>query len=533
VATFTLAGNVDDLTGADCARVSEVRIRASHRLVSPTGVAYTLDTLVEADAGAFSVELPSDALPAPYSFTVEAPQIGMSWEVMPGATGETKTLAPAPQNTYPATSDPIVLAARPAGRQVGRLTVDPAYPVTATNFQTIQAAVDAGKALQDAALQQTSSAPGEFSTKGSGKGPDYRVDVVIAAGTYVEKVGGDDYVNLIGATGDPADVVIESNVTAGITGVLHQFGPGYIEGITLRSYGVGAADTGPKYPLHVTTGGPGAFVAVNCRFTSTNTGGAGSFGMDGGAGLFAYFYGCAFSHLSSGLMNAHGGSGNTTPVVVVWEDCTNNGPFTYDEQGAATDDIWLIDSTPATLTTGGTTTDRLTGTPPRPTGALGTGGQAYYYPEDATGPFPVTQVFGSGDQAAFSPPNGRIYYVPIDITTAIHRTHMGIVAASAGGIAEIWTKRLESTPPPTGAPQTRSIGTLVSGVNEVEAYHYDTFYPGETHLYAIVKIVSGSPSLQGSLTLASGAYYSDNNGTTITAVPGATRVPVIRLRSDT
>jgi hypothetical protein len=47
-----------------------------------------------------------------------------------------------------------------------------------------------------------------------------------------------------------------------------------------------------------------------------------------------------------------------------------------------------------------------------------------------------------------------------------------------------------------------------------------------------VQATSGTPSLQGSLTQAAGAYYSDNGGTTITAVPGGTRVPVVRLRSD-
>jgi hypothetical protein len=436
----------------------------------------------------------------------------------------------APQVTYPITSDPIVTAARPAGRRVATLSVDPGFAVSSTNFHTIQDAIEEAKVLQDAEIQQGSLAPGEFSTLGGPKGPDYAVDIIIAAGTYDEALGGDDWINLIGATGDPTDVVVETDTTGG--GTLHQFGPNYVEGITFNALELtGVADTGPKYALHITTGGPGAFVAINCVFASVNGGGAGSVGMDGGAGLFAYFYGCAHSHLSSGAMNVHGGAGNTTPVVVVWEQCTNNGPFAYDEQGSATDDIWLISSTPMTLNTGGTTTDHTTGTPPRPTGALGTLGQAYYYPEDITGPYPVVQTYGAADQAAFSPPTGRIYWVPLDLATAIHRTHTGVVAAAAGGVVGTHTIR-QTTPPPTGNPATRDSPTIAgAGAVDVEAYYYNTFYPGETQVYAVIRITSGTPSLQGSLTQAAGAYYSDNNGTTITAVPGGTRVPVVRLRS--
>jgi hypothetical protein len=434
-----------------------------------------------------------------------------------------------PQTTYPTTADAIILAARPTGRTIATLTVDTRFDGSATNFHLIGDALTQAATLQDAAIQQGSLAPGEFSTLGSPRGPDYRVDIIVAAGTYTEELGAGSWVNLVGATGDPDDVVIQTNATGG--GVFHPFGPLYVEGIRFNALtNGGAPDTGPKYPVHLTTGGPGAAVFVACKFISTNPGGSGSFGMDGGGGLFVYFYDSDFS-APGGVMNLHGGTGNTTPVVVVWENCTNNGDFTYSEDGSATDDVWLIGSTGGALDTTGAVTEHTAGTPPRPAGALGALGQSYYYPEDITGPHPVTQTYGAGDQASFTPVANRVYYVRVTPTSAIHRTHMGVVAAAAGGVVGVRSVR-RATPYPTGdTPGLGSTGTLVVGANDVQSNFYDTYYPGES-VWVIVQATSGTPSLQGSLTQAAGAYYSDNGGTTITAVPGGTRVPVVRLRSD-
>lgn len=435
-----------------------------------------------------------------------------------------------PQDTYPSTSDPIILAARPGGRRIETLTVDTAFAESATNFHTINEAIEEAKDLQEAAIQQGSLAPGEFSVLGNPVGPDYSVDIIIAEGIYDEELGSDAYINLIGATGDPDDVVVETNNTGG--GTFHPFGPCYVEGVRFNALTAGGApDTGPKYPMHITTGGPGAVVLVNCKFISTNPAAAGSVGMDGGNGLFVYFYDCDQSHMSSGEMNLHGGATNTVPVTVVWENCTNNGDFAYDEIGSATDEVWVIGCTPNTLDSGGTTNDHLTGTPPRAVDAMSTAGLAYYYPQRITGAFPYIETFGTADQAAFSPPVGRIYYIPVDLPNAMHRTHHGVVANSSGGAVGIRSGR-RTTPPATGDPGLQSIGTMTAGINDVGFYYYDTFYPGETQVYVMVAVTSGSPSLMGSLAMAAGAYQSDNNGATITAVPGGSRVPVVRLRSD-
>jgi hypothetical protein len=255
-----------------------------------------------------------------------------------------------PSSLYPTTSDPIILDARPSGRIIASLTVNTTNPEMGTNYHTIGDAVEAAKVLQDAEIQQTSLAPGEFSTLGSPKGPDYGVDIFVSPGTYTESIGNDGWINLVGTTGDPDDVIIESNITG--SGTLHAFGPTYLEGITFKALpNGGTPDTGPKYPIHITTGGPGSVIAVNCKFLSTNPGGAGSAGADSGNDLLIYFYQCEFSHLTTGLMNLHGGPSNDSPVTLIWEDCVNNGDFSYSQSGSATDEVWLLSSTGGSLVT--------------------------------------------------------------------------------------------------------------------------------------------------------------------------------------
>jgi hypothetical protein len=96
VATFTLSGEINELTGVDATRVTVVKVRASRQLFSPTGAAYAQEITVPVIGGAFSVLLPSDATPTPYTFTVIAEQIGMVWAGIPkGATSATVDLGDA------------------------------------------------------------------------------------------------------------------------------------------------------------------------------------------------------------------------------------------------------------------------------------------------------------------------------------------------------------------------------------------------------------------------------------------------------
>jgi hypothetical protein len=90
VATFTLTGDINELTGEDAARVTVINVTPSHRITDAgTGVLYPRTIVVPAVAGEFTTLLPSDATPAGYHFIVEAPQAGLRWVVPKGATGST------------------------------------------------------------------------------------------------------------------------------------------------------------------------------------------------------------------------------------------------------------------------------------------------------------------------------------------------------------------------------------------------------------------------------------------------------------
>lgn len=430
---------------------------------------------------------------------------------------------------WPATTDQVIASMRPTGRRLAALTVNPAAPITATNKHTIVAAMDQAKAIQATDAQNTGLAfLGNL-------GPDYRVDIIIAAGTYDEQVGTAGWVNLVGATGDPADVVIHNSGDSG--GVIHSFGAIYMEGLTLWSQdNGGGTGTGPKYCWHITGGGTS--IAANCILRSTNTGSTGVSGMDGGGGTYTLFYGCDLTGAAPGVItNMHGANNPTEPLTIAWVDCTTNGEIGYSQlTSTMTDVLWSIDTTdagsPAAITTSGSVTVHTTGTWPVPTGGVSPRDLAYHYPSAIGSAH--TEIIGAEDQAAFSPPVGRVYYVPLTITQALNASWHGLVAAAAGGVCGVRMQlRGYGATGPEWEP-TASLGTLVSGVNESQFYYRATFYPGDAAkeiAYMAVSIDSGAPSLMGSLTAAVGAYYSDDGGTTIQPVTSG-RVPVVRLRSN-
>lgn len=434
---------------------------------------------------------------------------------------------------WPAAIDATAAALRPTSKPLATLTVNPAASPSSTNYTTIAAACTQATTLQNAAIQQTSLAAGEFSVYGSPQGPDYRVDIIISAGTYNETFGTGSWVALIGATGNPADVVITTSSNAN-DGTLHSFGPIYLEGLTLQSTGSGGPATGTKYPWHITNSARGCSIAVNVRLTELNTGGQGAIGMDGGEATTLLLYKCAITGISSGAVsNLHGASGNTLPVTTIIASCTMNGNIGYSELGSATDEFWFIGNTGGSVgTLTGSVNSHTTGTPPYPTKLLSALDVAYFRPGIQVGD---VQTFGDSDQAAFSPPSSRIYYVHVIPDRAIHRTHAGIVAASAGGVFGVRMAR-DTIPPSSGSPGFNNTGTLVVGANDALHSYFDTFYPGETgHVWVKCGVVSGTPSVMGSLVMgnAAGSYYSDDGGTTRTLVPVGTRVPVVRLVSQT
>lgn len=431
---------------------------------------------------------------------------------------------------WPTAGDSTIASMRPTGRLLATLTVDPALPVTGTNKHTVGAAMDAAKLLQTADAQNSG-----LSFLGN-LGPDYRVDIIIAPGEYDESVGTGEWINLVGATGDPADVVIFSNDNGG--GVLHSFGATYVEGITFWSQdNGGGAASGPKYAWHITVS-DGTSIAVNCVFLDENvSGGSGALGMDGGDGTYTLFYGCTITGASPPtITNLHGQLDPLEPLTVAFVNCTTNGNVGYSQlDTGVTDQLWVINTlnggSPATPVTSGSVTVHTSGTWPVPVGGVSPHDLAYYYPSSVGSA--RTETIGSGDQAAFSPPVGRTYYVPLTVAQALNARWHGLVAAAAGGVCGVRMELRGYGATGPEATTTQGLGTLASGVNEVEFYYRATFYPGDAAkqiAYMAVSIDSGTPSLMGSLTAAVGAYYSDDGGTTIVPLTSG-RVPVVRLRS--
>jgi hypothetical protein len=89
--TFTLNGDINELTGEDATRARVVRIRTSHQ-IHDGAIVYPMETRVLLTGGTFSVDLPADAEPPGYVFFVFADQLDASWTVSPAAAATTVDL---------------------------------------------------------------------------------------------------------------------------------------------------------------------------------------------------------------------------------------------------------------------------------------------------------------------------------------------------------------------------------------------------------------------------------------------------------
>lgn len=466
--------------------------------------------------------------------------VALAGYVIAGTASWSHTYAtPAPINVWPSSGNATLLSIRPQGRLLGTLTVDPAFPVTATNFWTVNAAGAKAHDLIYADGLRTSLSWNDYPQLDAG--PDYRVDIIIASGTYNQTVSLPDWTNLVSVTGNPADVEIYNNANSG--GVMHQYAACYVEGITFHSVDNGTTDpggTGPKYPLHITCN-QGTLVFANCKFLHRNYGGgANAVGADSGGGLAVWFYNCNFdSTQHPNMSNCHGDPGAVESLEYGFISCTTT-PSTGTSLGYNTltpvpppaqpiDQVYARGNG-CTISADGNATLITSGTA-LPITAIGYNQRNAYYPSDIGSS--VTRVLGSADAVAFSPPIGREYHIPLPITRAIHTTGRGVVAAAAGGVVGITTSRTSLSALAYGVPD--SLPTLTSGNNAADFYFFTTFYPQDTaknRAWAHVQAKSGAPSLMGSLALAVGAYYSLSGDSTLYPVPSGQRVPCVILTSN-
>jgi hypothetical protein len=461
---------------------------------------------------------------------------GTAWAKLAGSGGgsapaaTTLTMPPAPNAT--------VASLRPAGRTIATYTVSPTD--TAADYATIGAAMEAAKAAQKSAGQQTSIA---WNGDGKDLGPDYRVDIIVGPGTYNEVVGTGAWINLYGSTGNPADVKITSDAAG--EGTLRVWGAFYMEGVTVESTPP-ASGTGQKYPLHLTAG-PDTNSFVNCRFITTNSvamGSGAAIGMDGDSGSYTLFYGCGITAIvgADWAANMHGFAANTTPLDVVFVDCTSNGKIVYDTLNSGlADKVYWIGGSTSGLTVIGTaavttvdpaaTTGTVTATNvvssdvwPLADGATSSRDDAYFYPSKIGTVHDQAPVVT--DAAAMTVTANRVYYVPVPITHAIHATSAGCEVTTALGAINTYraVQRGGTAPEPLFVdPATTA---LTTGIVVEDFYYFKDFYPGDVRVWVRLRFsdaaqVMGSAQLPGNTP----CYYEDQPADSASYVPNLIQAP--------
>lgn len=167
--------------------------------------------------------------------------------------------------------------------------------------------------------------------------PDTRADIIVDSGAYQLTANPfmPHYVNIIGSTGDPNDVLITGQYETNSLGVLTTTGTNYFEGISLIKHAsVAPVAWLPKYPVHHALNGTSIY--SRCKLIGPGT----SIGADGGDGGVLMFHSC---HLDNGV-NLHGPNTSvTSPIQLIAVDTTaaswGFGAFGRDGAGA---DVYVM-----------------------------------------------------------------------------------------------------------------------------------------------------------------------------------------------
>lgn len=295
-----------------------------------------------------------------------------------------------PVDPRPAPADATIASIRPIGRAIGTLTVGPDG-----DHATIGAAITAAQALQSS----RAIAEGVPFLPNDGH-PDFRVDIVIAAGTYPEAVTTSRDIALYG----DGEVIVTGVALA--LGCLISNGGEYVEGITFRRdviSGVASGDL-PKYPQHHAVNTTRQSIFADCTFHTQVEGGGGGWtgiGMDGNSGGRALWYGCTLSSANATTgVNLHGHAGTTAPGVYMLIGMqAPTAPLGYNSLHASqADELWVVGGTCTGITTAGagtvlhydptSTTGTVTASGPSdtntnwpvPTGGINAAERARYYP---------------------------------------------------------------------------------------------------------------------------------------------------------
>lgn len=288
------------------------------------------------------------------------------------ATGGGSPILPDPR---PAPLDATVAAMRPNGRLLDTLEVS---PDGTKDFTTISAA------LTQAALIQSTRMDAEGA---STRTPNYRVDVIIHPGNYVENPVPADWVGLYGY--GPDVVTVKQNLaTNPQLGTVTPNGATYMEGITFIK---DAEVSGPlpKYPIHNVNRRTSIF--ANVVFDNRYNNGT-SYGSDGDNNGYTVLYKCTLA----GSVNAHGWSHTLAGQDIAFINCTANSSVGWAAlNDTAPDECWVVGGSVGSISvTGAATTLHRSGVTvagsitapiqdtrsdwPVPTGGLSAYDRAYY-----------------------------------------------------------------------------------------------------------------------------------------------------------
>lgn len=175
-----------------------------------------------------------------------------------------------------------------------------------------------------------------------------RALVIVDPGSYTEQATTVPYVDLVGATADPADVVLHHPAPSGGSPLNTGGGPVYVGGITCR------LDAG-------THGGSGTYswhhhgsdvTILELVLFDSEAGTEAGFGMDGDTGSLTYLIDCA---ATAGSTNLHGQLTNAEPLRFAVVRGTYALTFAYNDlESGKADELWLVGVTATSWLTFGT-----------------------------------------------------------------------------------------------------------------------------------------------------------------------------------
>lgn len=457
-----------------------------------------------------------------------------------------------------------VNASTPSGTQTGSL-----------NYTTISAAITACN--NDNAFG-----------KGYDNGPETRRLILVDPGTYTEQVNIPHFVDIVGSSGNRADVTINytgAGATISCGGITT-----YLAHLTVTQGGTSSG--GGIYPLHDdalpgangnTPFAPQSLVVYDCSLTSNNPNRTSAMGI-GMPGRSNYlFVNCTFNSYptpSTGgptliLHNTAAqrfsaaavfvnciadAKGSTTPLVVTdlgsgqpdrisWVGgsaiTTGSNQVSLTNSAGSTLQLALDPTVFTTAVTGATTASAVTYT--KSLASVGIGGNtkdidSFYYPSRIRQSLVLTPQCDISGFSTLTP--DRVYYIPVEITAAVNVKDVLASVSTIGGGFATGLYYDDGTGRPANY-MTRSPGrtTVAAGLNTSPGLFTRTVYPGTGVIWIGIATESATATYLASnyFSTMRTLYYETLSGgwsqlptsATPVALAAGTVVPVASLLTST